>query len=79
MGSGHNPGCKGGPGGKGGDGGLGGGGLGGHSIGIAYQGTAPPAEGVSIETGDPGPGGAGADEQHNGAAGVKAGVQIFQP
>ncbi|MCC6557579.1 MAG: PGRS family protein [Polyangiaceae bacterium] len=70
-----NPGCLGGNGGPGGTGGRGGGGLGGHSLGIAFQGSAPPTEGLTVETGDAGLGGAGVDPQHDGAPGVKAEVQ----
>ena len=44
-------GCAGGAGGQGGTGGLSGAGAGGHSIGIAYMGTAPPADGVTITIG----------------------------
>jgi hypothetical protein len=48
-------------GGKGGRGGPGGGGLGGHSIGIAFLGTAPVQTGGSIGVpGTPGAGGPGA-------------------
>ncbi|WP_437511464.1 hypothetical protein [Sorangium sp. So ce1099] len=43
-----NPGCPGGPGGRGGNGGKGGGGQGGHSLGIAFRGTPPPSDGVTI-------------------------------
>jgi hypothetical protein len=70
-------GCDGGKGGKGGAGGPGGGGLGGHSIGIAYRGTAPEITGATVTTGEAGPGGAGADVQHRGAAGTKADAQQF--
>ncbi|MCC6557519.1 MAG: PGRS family protein [Polyangiaceae bacterium] len=69
------PACNGGAGGHGGSGGKGGGGRGGHAIGIAYVGAAPSQEGVTIEPGDPGLGGVGADAQHSGADGVKAYVQ----
>ncbi|MGK4003706.1 PGRS family protein [Sorangium sp. So ce1036] len=71
------PGCSGGPGGKGGNGGNGGGGLGGHSLGIAYRGKPPPSSGVSVETGEAGPGGTGAGD--SGAAGVKADTLEFAP
>ncbi|WP_437620919.1 PGRS family protein [Sorangium sp. So ce1151] len=70
-------GCAGGSGGKGGAGGPGGGGLGGHALGIAYKGAAPPVQGGTIELGEAGPGGAGADAEGEGAAGVKAEVQAF--
>ncbi|WP_129349798.1 PGRS family protein [Sorangium cellulosum] len=72
-----NPGCSGGPGGKGGNGGNGGGGLGGHSLGIAYRGKPPPSSGFTVETGEAGPGGTGADD--SGAAGVKADTLEFAP
>ncbi|WP_437595801.1 PGRS family protein [Sorangium sp. So ce590] len=68
-------GCSGGPGGNGGSGGLGGGGLGGHSLGIAFRGTPPPAGGFTIATGEAGPGGNGAGD--SGAAGVTADTQAF--
>ena len=73
-------GCNGGMGGVGGTGGPGGGGLGGHSIGIAYQGMIPTIESATttIETGEAGTGGTGADPQHDGAAGVKADTQSMQ-
>jgi hypothetical protein len=74
-----NGGCSGGPGGTGGKGGSGGGGLGGHAVGIAYVGTTPPSEGVTIEVGDAGEGGTAAEAQHGGTAGVKADVQDFSP
>jgi hypothetical protein len=63
----------------GGTGGPGGGGLGGHAIGIAFTGTMPSVDGATIETGDAGPGGTGADAQHEGASGVKGDVQEFAP
>ena len=69
--------CNGGAGGQGGTGGKGGGGRGGHSIGIAHTGAAPALDGATIETGEPGGGGIGADAQHDGAAGVKTDVQVF--
>ncbi|WP_438033119.1 PGRS family protein [Sorangium sp. So ce204] len=69
--------CAGGPGGKGGPGGQGGGGRGGHAIGIAYKGTAPPVQGAAVELGEAGPGGVGANAEGEGAAGVKAEVQAF--
>ncbi|AUX36663.1 PGRS family protein [Sorangium cellulosum] len=70
-------GCAGGPGGKGGAGGPGGGGRGGHAIGIAYKGAMPPTQGATIELGEAGDGGVGADAKGEGAAGVKAEVQAF--
>ncbi|AKT37887.1 uncharacterized protein CMC5_020300 [Chondromyces crocatus] len=72
-----NAGCSGGRAGTGGDGGPGGGGLGGHALGIAFQGAAPPTEGLQMDVGEPGPGGAGADPDHDGAPGIKADVQAF--
>ncbi|WP_437741694.1 PGRS family protein [Sorangium sp. So ce302] len=69
--------CAGGPGGKGGAGGPGGGGRGGHALGIAYKGAAPPVQGVTVELGDAGPGGAGANAEGEGAAGVKAEARAF--
>ena len=69
--------CAGGPGGKGGVGGPGGGGRGGHTLGIAYKGAAPAVEGATVELGEAGPGGAGANAEGEGAAGVKAEVQAF--
>ncbi|WP_437896214.1 PGRS family protein [Sorangium sp. So ce124] len=68
-------GCSGGPGGKGGNGGNGGGGLGGHSLGIAFRGTPPPASGLTITTGEPGPGGNG--DGDSAATGIKADTQEF--
>ncbi|WP_050430198.1 hypothetical protein [Chondromyces crocatus] len=70
-------GCSGGRGGPGGNGGPGGGGLGGHALGIAFQGTAPPTEGLQMDVGEPGPGGVGAAPDQDGAPGVKADVQAF--
>jgi hypothetical protein len=55
--------CNGGPGGIGGKGGTGGAGLGGHSLGITFQGTTPATEGVTPELGEPGSGGIGAVTQ----------------
>ncbi|WP_437951738.1 PGRS family protein [Sorangium sp. So ce296] len=69
--------CAGGAGGKGGAGGRGGGGRGGHAIGIAYKGAMPPTQGATIELGEAGDGGVGADAEGEGAAGVKAEVQAF--
>ncbi|WP_437296033.1 PGRS family protein [Sorangium sp. So ce426] len=71
-------GCAGGPGGNGGNGGIGGGGIGGHSLGIAFRGTPPPASGLTIltiTTGEPGPGGNG--DGDSAAAGIKADTQEF--
>jgi hypothetical protein len=68
-------GCAGGPGGKGGNGGIGGGGIGGHSLGIAFRGTPPPASGLAITTGEPGNGGNG--DGDSAAAGIKADTQEF--
>lgn len=70
--------CSGGEGGAGGFGGKGGGGRGGHSLGIAYTGDAPPIDGVTITTGTPGKGGAGAAMPGQGADGAKADAQAFQ-
>jgi hypothetical protein len=67
----------GGSGGDGGPGGKGGGGRGGHSIGIAYRGTAPPTESITIQTGIFGAGGQGADAAGNGKEGVKANTLAF--
>ena len=66
--------CAGGAGGSGGRGGQGGGGYGGHSIGIAYkQGvSAPDTTGATIQLGDAGMGGGGADTAGNGGNGIKA-------
>jgi hypothetical protein len=44
------PGCAGGRGGNGGSGGIGGNGVGGHSIGIAYTGTAPTVDSATTFT-----------------------------
>ncbi len=66
----NNASCGGGQGGNGGQGGAGGGGLGGHSIGIAYTGTAPMADSATMTMiGKPGAGGAGGD----GGAGNQGG------
>ncbi|WP_437713050.1 PGRS family protein [Sorangium sp. So ce448] len=70
-----NAGCAGGPGGKGGIGGIGGGGIGGHSLGIAFRGSPPPTDGLTIATGEPGPGGNG--DGDSAAAGIKADTQEF--
>ncbi|XYI02057.1 PGRS family protein [Sorangium sp. So ce1128] len=72
------PGCAGGPGGTGGRGGTGGGGLGGHALGIAHVGAAPPADGVTFAVGQAGAGGVGADAEHSGAPGVKADAMAFE-
>ncbi|MBI4699808.1 MAG: PGRS family protein [Deltaproteobacteria bacterium] len=69
--------CPGGMGGTGGPGGPGGGGLGGHSLGIAYVGTAPVETGVSIGTGNAGAGGPGKGGGA-GKPGQKAGRLDFQ-
>lgn len=69
--------CAGGAGGAGGPGGQGGGGRGGHAIAIAYKGAAPPVQGATLELGEAGPGGTGANAEGEGAAGVKAEVQAF--
>ncbi|MGK3999691.1 PGRS family protein [Sorangium sp. So ce1024] len=69
--------CGGGAGGKGGRGGPGGGGRGGHAIGIAYKGAVPSTQGAAIELGEAGPGGAGANAEGEGAAGVRSEVQAF--
>ncbi|WP_437875740.1 PGRS family protein [Sorangium sp. So ce513] len=69
--------CGGGAGGKGGRGGPGGGGRGGHAIGIAYKGAVPSTQGAAIELGEAGPGGAGANAEGEGAAGVQSEVQAF--
>ncbi|WP_437742506.1 PGRS family protein [Sorangium sp. So ce1504] len=69
------PGCSGGPGGKGGNGGIGGGGLGGHSLGIAFRGSPPPTDGLTITTGEPGNGGNG--DGDSAATGIKADTQEF--
>ncbi|WP_437585617.1 PGRS family protein [Sorangium sp. So ce1000] len=73
--AGLNAGCAGGPGGKGGNGGIGGGGIGGHSLGIAFHGTPPPTSGLTITTGEPGPGGNG--DGDSAATGIKADTQEF--
>jgi hypothetical protein len=62
--------CGGGDGGRGGDAGPGGGGLGGHSIGIAFTGTAPATTKVVLNPGVAGPGGvAGAMNMSPGTKG----------
>lgn len=72
-----NAGCAGGAGGTGGAGGQGGGGRGGHSIGIAFTGSQPPVDGVTITTGTPGMGGASAGGVIQAAVGAKASTQAF--
>lgn len=65
-------GCRGGQGGQGGSGGRGGGGQGGHSLAIAFLGTpdtVPSLDGVMVQLGVPGAGGAGSDVDHEGGAG----------
>lgn len=69
--------CAGGDGGPGGVGGKGGGGRGGHSIGLAFTGSQPPVDGVSIITGMPGMGGASAGGVIQAAVGAKASTQAF--
>ena len=49
----------------------------GHAIGIAYKGAAPAVEGATVELGEAGPGGVGANAEGEGAVGVKAEVQAF--
>ena len=58
-------------------GGAGGGGRGGHSIGIAYKGNAPPTEKITIQTGEFGAGGLGANAPGNGKDGMKANTLAF--
>jgi len=72
-----NAGCAGGDGGKGGKGGQGGGGSGGHSLGIAHKGTAPSTDGATIQTGEAGLGGVGANPGGKGADGVKGNTHQF--
>lgn len=76
--------CGGGKGGDGGRGGAGGGGLGGHSVGLAYTGTAPTVDSmtVTIAVGESGLGGLGGDGGMNsvggtGAKGVAVPTQSF--
>jgi serine/threonine protein kinase len=57
--------------------GKGGGGQGGHTLGIAHKGAAPPSTGVTIKTGTAGAGGVGEGATGSGAAGVKAATQEF--
>jgi len=71
------PACAGGNGGNGGAGGRGGGGRGGHSIGIAYTGEAPGADGVTVTLGVPGAGGAGEGVAGTGADGAATSIQGF--
>jgi hypothetical protein len=82
AGSGSNAACAGGNGGNGGQGGPGGGGLGGHSIGIAYTGTLPIQEDVTIAQGTEGTGGLGGNmntASNHGADGTAVDVQQFVP
>ncbi|WP_437579110.1 hypothetical protein [Sorangium sp. So ce887] len=75
-------GCDGGQGGQGGSGGRGGGGQGGHSLGLAFLGTPdtiPSLEGVTVQLGLPGTGGAGSDDQNRGDAGKASGILDFSP
>lgn len=69
--------CAGGEGGPGGTGGKGGGGRGGHSLGIAFQGSAPTIDGVTIVVGTAGQGGLGADAAGQGAGGVASLMEAF--
>lgn len=72
--------CKGGDGGPGGNGGAGGGGRGGHTIGVAYVGTAPSIEVKQITLGSAELGGLGGgiDPMTNqGADGIAAAMQEF--
>jgi len=77
----RNDGCAGGAGGDGGDGGPGGGGIGGHSVAIAYVGTAPvQGTAVTLVHGQAGAGGAAGDGSTGavqGADGIAADVQEF--
>lgn len=75
--SGLNPGCNGGPGGSGGKGGQGGGGIGGHSIALAFTGTAPAKSGWVATTGAFGVAGLGGGAAGAGAPGVKTDMQMF--
>lgn len=71
--------CKGGPGGSGGDGGKGGGGQGGHSLGIAFRGTPPPTDGVTIHVGDTGLGGnPDGDPTGKGSDGIASDMLEFE-
>lgn len=69
--------CSGGRGGDGGKGGRGGGGSGGPSIGIAYHGSPPPAEGVEILLGKAGDGGKGGGPSGEGAPGLAIKTQAI--
>lgn len=78
--------CAGGAGGNGGFGGPGGGGLGGHSIAIAYLGTAPAVDDATVAlnvgvAGSGGPGGFGGDANSggDGAPGLADKVVSFNP
>ncbi|WP_437625036.1 PGRS family protein [Sorangium sp. So ce1151] len=64
------PGCNGGKGGTGGTGGRGGGGQGGHSLGIAFRGSPPPTDGVTIQFGAAGASGEGDDPDQPADAGI---------
>ncbi|MCC6555839.1 MAG: PGRS family protein [Polyangiaceae bacterium] len=68
--------CAGGQGGQGGNGGPGGGGLGGHSLAVAFTGTAPAKAGATVLTagtfGTGGPGGSGNVAANAGADGTAA-------
>ena len=73
--------CAGGQGGQGGNGGPGGGGLGGHSVGIAFTGSAPTQAGATTLTqgtaGIGGPGGSGDVGMNVGDDGIAATEQEF--
>lgn len=69
--------CFGGPGGRGGNGGQGGGATGGHSVAIAFSGHSPLAKGVTMERGEAGMGGTGADALGAGSNGVSADAHAF--
>ncbi|WP_437289629.1 hypothetical protein [Sorangium sp. So ce406] len=73
-------GCAGGPGGLGGTGGKGGGGQGGHSLGIAFQGTPdtlPSLDGATVQRGAPGAGGEGSSDAYDGDAGQASDLLDF--
>ncbi len=79
----NNHACPGGIGGSGGQGGAAGGGQGGHSIGIAYTGTAPTEDGVTITVATAGQGGSGGDggqanKGGQGADGLAVDRQLFE-
>ncbi|WP_434046251.1 MULTISPECIES: hypothetical protein [Sorangium] len=72
--------CAGGPGGLGGTGGRGGGGQGGHSLGIAFQGTPdtlPSLDGATVQRGAPGVGGEGSSDEYDGDAGQASDLLDF--